>query len=201
MRKYMEKNEKKSIKFVPAMTSAIVRFKRRDFVCSAAQALVLSLLNDSEDIERGVIFAETGLPESEVAKALTTLKESELLVEEKDGFFAVNSHYRPPAGTGRIELNQYQYRRPVGELGISDDERAQTEASAMEDRQHQVDAAIVRVMKKVRKCSPAVLYGEILNVTKFAFSKQEITKRVAALVDREFIEKDPGDDGEVRYLA
>ena len=201
MRKYIEKNEKKSIKFVHSMTSAIVRYKRRDYVCSAAQALVLNLLNDSEVIERSVVIADTGLPEPEVSKALLTLKEAGLLIEERPGFFSVNSAYKPPAGTGRIELNQYQYRRPEGEPGISEEERAQTEASAMEDRQHQVDAAIVRVMKKLRKCSPATLYSEILNSTKFAFSKQEITKRISALVDREFIEKDPGDDGEVRYLA
>jgi cullin-4 len=201
MRKFMEKNEKKSIKFLPAMTSAIVRFKRREFVCSASQALVLHLFNASDVIEKTVALAETGLSEAEANKALETLMDIGMLVEEQSGYYSVNPQYKVPPGSGRVTINQYQYRKSPGEMAISEEERSHSESSAMEDRQHQLDATIVRVMKRVRKCNLGSLHSEILNVTKFAFSKQEITKRLASLVDREFIERDPGEDGEIRYLA
>lgn len=199
MKRYMDKNPKKSLKFVHAMTSAIVKFKRKEFVCSAAQALILCLLNDSDSVDKTFVLSETSLPEIETSKALSTLEESGLLVQQ-DEIYSVNSQFKMPP-TGQIVLNQYQYRRVGAEAELTDEERAQTEASVMEDRQHQLDASIVRVMKRLRKASPNNLYAEILNITKFAFSKQEVTKRVTSLVDREFLERDPGEDGEIRYLA
>ena len=199
IRRYMDKNPKKSIKFVHAMTSAVVRFKRKEFVCSAAQALILCLLNDSDSVDKTFVVSETSLPEVEAVKALSTLEESGLIMQQ-DEIYSVNPNFKIPS-SGQIVLNQYQYRRIGAEPEITDEERAQTEASVMEDRQHQLDASIVRVMKRLRKAVPSTLYAEILNITKFAFSKQEVTKRVTSLVDREFLERDPGEDGEIRYLA
>jgi cullin-4 len=199
MKRYMDKNPKKSLKFVHAMTSAIVKFKRKEFVCSAAQALILCLLNDSDSVDKTFVLSETSLPEVEASKALSTLEESGLLVQQ-DEIYSVNAQFKMPS-SGQVVLNQYQYRRVGAEPELTDEERAQTEASVMEDRQHQLDASIVRVMKRLRKATPSTLYAEILNMTKFAFSKQEVSKRVTSLVDREFLERDPGEDGEIRYLA
>jgi cullin-4 len=199
-RKFMEKNEKKSLKFLPQMTSAVIQYMRREFVCSAAQALVLCLFNSYGELDEHTAGEQTGLPEAELSRAFKSLEESGILTNT-NGLFEVNQAFKPIPGTSRISLNQYQYRRGLGESAISEEERAQTEASVIEDRQHQLDAAIVRVMKKARKSLPSALFTEVLNATKFNFSKQEITKRISILIDREFLEKDPGDDGEIRYLA
>lgn len=198
MRTYMEKNAKKSIKFVHAMTSAVIRFKRRDFVCSAAQAVVLSLFNEMDSVGRAVLPAETGIVEAELSKAVSALLDLGFLVDDND-ILSVNPNFVVPAG--KTVLNEYQFRRPAGAPSLTDEERAQTESSVMEDRQHQLDASIVRIMKRVKRAAPASLSAEIMEATKFSFSKQEISKRVASLVDREFLEKDAGDEGEIRYLA
>jgi cullin-4 len=198
MKSFIAKNAKKSLKFVHSMTSAVVRYKRREFVCSAAQALILNLLNDTDTIDKQMVMDETKIPESEVSKALSVLEESGLLTD-KNGLFSVNQSHKLPSG--RIALNKYQFRRGIGEAAISEEDRMQTESSVMEDRQHQLDAAIVRIMKSLRKASQSTVYTEALSATKFAFSKQEINKRITSLVDREFLERDPGEDGEIRYLA
>lgn len=197
----MDKHNKKSLKFLPQMTSAIVKYMRREYVCSAAQALVLSLLELYDSLAEGTAIEDTGLPATEVSKAFNSLHESGLVLMDNNRLLSVNSAYKPPTGPGQIAINQYQYRRAAGEPGIAEEDRAQTEASVMEDRQHQLDAAIVRVMKKLRRANPSSLYAEVLEITKFSFSRQDITKRINMLVDRDFIEKDPGDDGEIRYLA
>jgi cullin-4 len=169
-------------------------------VCSAAQALVLALFNETDSVSKGALVAETGIPEPELAKAVASLLDHGLLLDEND-ILSINAAYKPRMQSGRVILNDYQFRRPAGAPSLTDEERAQTESSVIEDRQHQLDAAIVRILKRVKRASPASLASEIMEITKFAFSKLEINTRVASLVDREFLEKDPGDDGEIRYLA
>ena len=200
IKRFSAAHPKKSLKFVHAMTSAVVRFKRKELVCSASQALILCLFNETDSVDKLSIITETRIPENEVSKALPALIDATLLTCENE-IFSVNTQFRISSGVSRIVLNQYQFRRSAGSTFISDEERSQTESSVNEDRQHQLDAAIVRTMKRVKKCLHAFLVADIMESTKYLFSKNEISKRVASLVDREFLERDSGDDGEIRYLA
>jgi hypothetical protein len=100
-----------------------------------------------------------------------------------------------------VALNNYQFRKPLLATGsqLTDAERAQTEWSVLEDRQYQLDAAIIRTMKKTKKCTLAYLVAEIAEVFKFSFAKHEINKRIESLIDRDFLEKCDGDA--IKYLA
>ena len=200
IKKYSAANPKKSLKFVHSMTSAVVRYLRKDLVCSAAQALILNLFNETDSVDKRSILADTRLPDTELTRAITTLLDAGLLLCDTE-IYSVNTHFKFTPGVQRVVLNQYQFRRCAGHLSITDEDRAQTESAVNEDRLHQLDASIVRTMKRVKKCSHAYLASEIMESTKFLFSKNEISKRVASLLDREFLDREPGDDGELRYLA
>ena len=200
MRNYNLNFSKKSIKFVYSMTTAVVRHSRRDLVCSAAQAIILTLFNETDSVDVNVVVAETSLSKIEANKAVTALVEGGVLVEDNE-IFSPNPRFK--SSQPRVVLNQYQFRKSGEGSQVSSEERAQTEFSVVEDRQHQLDAAIVRIMKRVRRCAVAALVGEIGELLKYHFSKSEINRRIDALVDREFLERDQeiGGEGEVRYLA
>jgi predicted HTH transcriptional regulator len=197
---YSVANPKRSIKFVHSMSSAIVKYKQKELVCSVAQALILNLFNEFESLSTESILTDCRIPESELLRALNALVEAGVVIGQGK-IYHVNPQFKFPTGMIRLALNQYQYRRPAGSTPFSEEERAQTESSVNEDRLHQLDAAIVRIMKRVKKCSHAFLSGEIMESSKYLFSKVEISKRVASLIDREFLERQSGEDGEIRYLA
>lgn len=202
VRKYSEAFSKKSIKYVYSLSSAVVRFNRRtELICSAVQGIILlSIFNETDSVDANAVSAETGIPSVEVSRALTAMVEYNLL-NIGDGIYSVNPAFAKVHSSTAVVLNNYQFRKPILATGsqLTDAERAQTESSVLEDRQHQLDAAIIRTMKKTKKCTLAYLVAEIGEVFKFSFAKHEINKRIESLIDREFLEKCDGD--EIKYLA
>ena len=202
VRKYSEAFSKKSIKYVYSLSSAVVRFNRRiELICSAVQAIVLvSIFNETDSVDANAVSAETGIPSVEVSRALTAMVECNLLNID-DGIYSVSPAFAKVQSGMAVALNNYQFRKPLLATGsqLTDAERAQTEWSVLEDRQYQLDAAIIRTMKKTKKCTLAYLVAEIAEVFKFSFAKHEINKRIESLIDRDFLEKCDGDA--IKYLA
>jgi hypothetical protein len=217
MKIFRKKFEKKSIKFIHSLTTCVVRMGRRgELVCSAAQGIVLMLFNDSDSMSMDVIVQETRIPEAEVKRAIVGLVESGVLSFGNDAFVSLASG-EGEHGIRKHVCNEYQFKRIPDRMGgssshvsISEAERLQTESSVMEDRQHQLDALIVRIMKRLRTCSGRTLVREVYENFSI-FSQTEICKRIDSLIDREFIEREPStgdsivsagslDDIQIKYL-
>ena len=208
---YKKNFPKKSVKFVHNLSSCLVRFHRKyDLVCSGPQALILNLFNeDMDSMSVDVIAQETRIAVNDLEKAIKPLVDAGLVIA-LNGMFEINMSWRPKDDSGPTVFNQYQYRRELegGPLLMSETERLQTESSVAEDRQHQLDALIVRLMKKSRTAALGQLLREItsnLPASLATYYRQtELKKRIDSLVDREFLEKvstigDP-DNVEIRYL-
>lgn len=60
----------------------------------------------------------------------------------------------------------------------------------MRDRQYQVDAAIVRIMKTRRVLQHSQLVSELYNQLKFPMKPQDIKKRIESLIDRDYLERE-----------
>lgn len=71
-----------------------------------------------------------------------------------------------------------------------------------EDRGVVIEAAVVRIMKARKTLQHQQLVGEVL--TQLAFFKPDpkvVKRRIEALIDREYLERDPDQPNVYRYLA
>jgi cullin 4 len=83
----------------------------------------------------------------------------------------------------RIKINQIQIQE-------TPEESKRTNEQVMQDRQHQIDAAIVRVMKSRKHLSHPLLLGEVMPQLKFSVKAADLKKRIEGLIDREYMARD-----------
>ena len=83
--------------------------------------------------------------------------------------------------------------------GESEPERRETRTKIDEDRKHEIEAAIVRIMKARKKLSFSNLVAEVTEQLKSRFipDPQFIKKRIDGLIDREYLARTPED----RYVT
>jgi cullin-4 len=94
----------------------------------------------------------------------------------------------------RITVNAIQVRETV-------EEAAKTNEAVTADRQYQVDAAIVRIMKTRRTLSHAQLLCQLHEQLRFPQKPQELKKRIESLIEREYLERDANNPSHYTYLA
>ncbi len=70
-----------------------------------------------------------------------------------------------------------------------------------QDRQYQVDAAIVRIMKSRKTLSHTLLVSELFGQLKFPIKMSDLKKRIESLIDREYLERDTQNSNVLNYLA
>lgn len=69
-------------------------------------------------------------------------------------------------------------------------------------RSHQIDASIVRVMKTRQRLEHNQLIGDVMKqLTRFQPDISQIKKRIEALIEQEYIERDSSDRRVYNYLA
>lgn len=80
-------------------------------------------------------------------------------------------------------------------------ERAQTEEEIFQDRQYQIDAAIVRIMKTRKSLAHQLLISELFNQLRFPVKPVDLKKRIESLIEREYMCRDKDDSNTYNYLA
>ncbi|NXD63793.1 CUL3 protein, partial [Eolophus roseicapillus] len=87
--------------------------------------------------------------------------------------------------------------------GESDPERKETRQKVDDDRKHEIEAAIVRIMKSRKKMQHNVLVAEVTQQLKARFlpSPVVIKKRIEGLIEREYLARTPEDRKVYTYVA
>uniref|UniRef100_A0A673LV72 Cullin-4B n=1 Tax=Sinocyclocheilus rhinocerous TaxID=307959 RepID=A0A673LV72_9TELE len=94
----------------------------------------------------------------------------------------------------RIKINQIQMKETV-------EEQASTTERVFQDRQYQIDAAIVRIMKMRKTLSHNLLVSEVYNQLKFPVKPADLKKRIESLIDRDYMERDKENPNQYNYVA
>ena len=94
----------------------------------------------------------------------------------------------------RIKINSIQMRE-------NEHENEQTTERVFQDRQYQIDAAIVRTMKARKSLTHQLLVSELYTQLKFPLKPPDIKKRIESLIDREYLERDKDNQQIYNYLA
>ncbi|KAH9606214.1 hypothetical protein KSS87_010263 [Heliosperma pusillum] len=174
---------------------------KKELAVSLFQAVVLMLFNDAETLSFQDIKDATGIEDKELRRTLQSLacgKVRVLLkepkgrdVEDHDSFVF---HEAFTAPLYRIKVNAIQMKETV-------EENTSTTERVFQDRQYQVDAAIVRIMKTRKVLSHTLLITELFQQLKFPVKPADLKKRIESLIDREYLERDKNNPQIYNYLA
>lgn len=202
---YLQQHSGRKLAWVNALGTCVLKARftsgTKELVLSVFQAAVMLLFNDSEELAFEEVASATGLEHRELRRTLQSLacgKERVLLKrpESKDvidtDVFVVNEGFT--SKFVRVRINAIQSKE-------SAEEQRKTNESVMQDRQYQVDAAIVRIMKTRKTLGHKLLVNELVGQLRFPVGAADLKKRIESLIDREYMERDAKDAQIYNYLA
>jgi cullin-4 len=202
---YLAKHSGRRLSWVNALGTCLLRAHfpggDKELAVSAFQAVVLLQFNDAERLTLAEVAAATALEDRELRRTLQSLacgRERVLLKEPAgrevgDGdSFAFNAQYT--SRLYRVRVNAIQARE-------TPEEARKTNEGVMQDRQYQVDAAIVRIMKTRKTLGHKLLVNELVAQLRFPVAGPDLKKRIESLIEREYVERDPDDPQVYNYLA
>lgn len=173
----------------------------KELVVSFVQALILEQFNQNESVTAADIQEATGLENAELCRNLQTLAcgKSKVLEKEPKGreiemsdSFRINEEFT--AKLYRVKINTIQLKESV-------QEEAHTNEQVAQDRQYQIDAAVVRIMKARRQLSHNQLISELFALLQFPCKASDLKKRIESLIEREYIERDKNNSSLYCYVA
>uniref|UniRef100_A0AAY4DG93 Cullin family profile domain-containing protein n=1 Tax=Denticeps clupeoides TaxID=299321 RepID=A0AAY4DG93_9TELE len=174
---------------------------KKELQVSLFQTLVLLMFNEGEEFSLEEIKLATGIEDSELRRTLQSLACGKARVltkapkskEIEDGDkFSCNDDFKHKLF--RIKINQIQMKETV-------EEQASTTERVFQDRQYQIDAAIVRIMKMRKTLSHNLLLSEVYNQLKFPVKPADLKKRIESLIDRDYMERDKENPNQYNYVA
>ncbi|GFQ05652.1 cullin-4 [Phtheirospermum japonicum] len=174
---------------------------KKELAVSLFQTVVLMLFNDAQKLSFQDIKESTGIEDKELRRTLQSLACGKFRVllknpkgrdVEDDDDFVFNDQFAAPLY--RIKVNAIQMKETV-------EENASTTERVFQDRQYQVDAAIVRIMKTRKVLSHTLLITELFQQLKFPIKPADLKKRIESLIDREYLERDKSNPQVYNYLA
>ena len=207
---YLSKHGGRKLAWRHALGSCVLRARFascgvREVAVSVFQTAVLMLFNDvptaGGSLAFGDIKAATRLEDGELRRTLQSLACGKVRILVKspkgkdvgdDDTFSVNDSLQE--ARYRIKVNTVQLKETPEEV-------AAVNEKVQQDRQYQVDAAIVRIMKTRRQLGHAALLDELVRQLRFECKREDLKKRIESLIDREYLERDPGNAAIYRYLA
>ncbi|XP_008832150.2 cullin-4B isoform X2 [Nannospalax galili] len=174
---------------------------KKELQVSLFQTLVLLMFNEGEEFSLEEIKQATGIEDGELRRTLQSLACGKARVLSKnpkgkdieDGDkFICNDDFKHKLF--RIKINQIQMKETV-------EEQASTTERVFQDRQYQIDAAIVRIMKMRKTLSHNLLVSEVYNQLKFPVKPADLKKRIESLIDRDYMERDKENPNQYNYIA
>lgn len=180
--------------------------RRHIFQVSTHQMCLLMLFNRQERWTYEEVSQHTEIPERDLKRALQSLAcgkpTQRVLTKDPKGkdisptdMFSVNEQF-----TSKFHRVKIQTVLAKGEM---EPERKETRNKVDEDRKHEIEAAIVRIMKARKKRPHNLLVAEVTEQLKARFmpSPQVIKKRIEGLIEREYLARTPEDRKVYVYVA
>ncbi|XP_068626243.1 cullin-4A [Battus philenor] len=202
---YLAKHSGRKLQWQATLGHCVLRAHfaqgNKELQVSLFQALVLLLFNDGDNLSFEEIKAATNIEEGELRRTLQSLACGKARVLSKTprgrevhdaDHFAFNADFTNKLF--RIKINQIQMKE-------TSEEQKATEERVFQDRQYQIDAAIVRVMKMRKALSHNLLISELYNQLKFPVKPADLKKRIESLIDRDYMERDKDNPNQYNYVA
>lgn len=174
---------------------------------STFQMCILMLFNNRDKWTYDEIQSETDIPEKDLMRAIQALAVGKLgqriLCKEPKNKEIEPSHVLTINDQFSSKLFRVKIQTVAANKGEAEPERKETRTKVDEDRKHEIEAAIVRIMKARRKLQHNVLVTECTEQLKSRFlpSPVVIKKRIEGLIEREYLARTPEDRKVYTYVA
>ncbi|CAG8500314.1 7437_t:CDS:10 [Cetraspora pellucida] len=208
---YLARHSGRRLTWQSNMGSADIRAtfntRKHDINVSTYQMVILLMFNDlppDQSLSYETIKGESDIPEADLKRNLQSLAcaKYKILVKEPKGKeieagdkFYFNGDFTSPLQRIKIQT--------VASKVETEGERKDTREKVEEARKHQTEAAIVRIMKDRKTMDHNLLIAEVTKQLqpRFVPNPAMIKKRIEALIEREYLERAPGDRRVYNYLA
>jgi len=202
---YLGKHSGRKLAWLDSLGHCVLRARfdkgEKELCTSTFQAAVLLLFNDFESLTAKEVVEKTGMDDGECRRALQSLACGKTRVLTKtpkgreildDDVFTVNGSF-----------TEKLYRVKVNSIAMKETEKetAETNERVFQDRQYQIDACLVRIMKTRRATTHASLVAETFAQISFPAKPADVKKRIESLIEREYLERDRNDPQTYNYLA
>ncbi|KAA1467488.1 Cullin-domain-containing protein [Dentipellis sp. KUC8613] len=196
---YLSRHSGRRLTWQPSLGNVDIRasFKARkhDLNVSTFASVILLLfeeVDDGEFLTYEEIRDATAIPEQELRRNLQSLACAKFKVLKKhphgrdvnvSDSFSFNSDFSSPLQ--KIKISTVSAKVETGE------ERKETQDRVDEERRHQTEACIVRIMKDRKTMSHNDLINEVTRqlATRFQPNPLNIKKRIEGLIEREYLER------------
>ncbi|GBE88007.1 Cullin-domain-containing protein [Sparassis latifolia] len=196
---YLSRHSGRRLTFQPSLGNADVRVsfntKKHDLNVSTFALVILLLfenLGDGEFLTYEEIKTATSIPDPELQRNLQSLACAKYKVLRKhppgrdvnlDDSFSFNADFNAPLQKIKIST--------VASRVENSDERKETKDRIEEERRHQTEACIVRIMKDRRHMTHNDLVNEATRQlsSRFQPNPLSIKKRIEGLIEREYLER------------
>ncbi|XP_059482651.1 cullin-4A [Neocloeon triangulifer] len=202
---YLGKHSGRKLQWQPTLGHCVLKADfaqgKKELQVSLFQALVLLRFNHSDEISVEELKAATNIEDGELRRTLQSLACGKARVLQKvpkgrevenGDKFSFNNEFTNKLF--RIKINQIQLKETT-------EEQKATEERVFQDRQYQIDAAIVRIMKMRKTLSHNLLISELYNQLKFPVKPADLKKRIESLIDRDYMERDKDIANQYNYVA
>ncbi|CAM9253342.1 unnamed protein product [Pylaiella littoralis] len=202
---YQNKYQGRRLVWQPVLGQCILKVAfpkgRKELAVSQLQTLVLWCFSTADEVSFVDVRAKTNIEDGELRRTLQSLACGKVRVlhkeprgrEVNDGDrFLFNKEFT--AKLHRIRINSIQLKETT-------EENEKTHEAVFRERQYQVDAAIVRIMKARKNLAHTLLMSELFSQVKFPATPVDLKKRIESLIERDYLERDPTKPGNYRYLA
>lgn len=202
---YLSKHSGRKLQWQPTLGHCVLKasFKNgpKELVVSLFQTLVILIFNKYDEVSFEYIKAATNIEDGELRRTLQSLAcgKARVLnkvpkgreIEDNDKFRFNNEFINK---LFRIKINQIQMKETT-------EEQKATEERVFQDRQYQIDAAIVRIMKMRKTLGHNLLISELYLQLKFPVKPADLKKRIESLIDRDYMERDKDNPNQYNYVA
>ena len=202
---YLSKHSGRRLVWQNSLGQCVVKckFKKasKELVVSLFQTVVLMLYNDEDKLTYDDIEKATGIEARELKRTLQSLslgkvrvllKEPKTKEVNRTDTFTFHKDFTAPLY--RLRINNIQMKE-------TQEENQSTTERVFQDRQYQVDAAVVRIMKSRKTLSHTLLISELYSQLRFPIKPSDLKKRIESLIDREYLERDTANAQVYNYLA
>lgn len=186
--------------------SAAVPHSKYIINVSTYQMCILMLYNEKDSFTCKELAERTQICDKDLHRALLSLalgkQNQRILIKhpktkeiEPDHVFTINDAF-----TSKLHRVKVQ---AIACRGESEPERKETRSKVDEDRKHEIEAAIVRIMKARKQMAHSNLVAEVTEQLRNRFmpSPVIIKKRIEALIEREYLARTDMDRKTYTYVA
>ncbi|GAN08649.1 cullin-domain-containing protein [Mucor ambiguus] len=205
---YFDRHSGRRLTWQPQMGSADIRayFKKGKHLLNVSTyaMVVLLLFNKNDTLSWEDIKSYSQIADQDLKRTLQSLAcaKYKILVKSskgrdilEDDSFSFNHNFS--SNMARIKIQALASRVE------NDGERKNTQDKVDEERKHQIEASVVRIMKDRKTMEHNLLISEVTKQlsSRFMPSPVMIKKRIEALIDREYLERSAEDRRAYHYLA